>query len=138
MLKLNPRASAAQSGVVAARPGARRCERRVRHVGEAYSRNEPENPIAKLALARTPIARGDFAKAEAEMKARSRPIHPNAAPVRSQNGNVVPGPSAIFAANARKWFDQALAVDPKSFEATSGLIAADLASNKPDAAKARL
>lgn len=89
----------------------------------------------RLAFARTLIAKGDFGKAEAELKALLEK-YPKAPPVHVQFGTLALA-RRDFAA-ARTSFMEADALMPNTFEALAGLVATDIGQQKPADARARI
>jgi tetratricopeptide (TPR) repeat protein len=95
----------------------------------------PADPMSRLVLVDSLLAQGDVAAAEREL----RPLEsnfPNAAPVHVRRGRVVARQGDME--RARKSFARAHELEPKSVDALSGLVAADLAANRMNDARARI
>jgi tetratricopeptide (TPR) repeat protein len=134
ILKLNPRATAAQIALSRAQLASGNTDASLESARDALNA-QPQNPDAHLLLARGLIARGKLADAEKEMTALATK-YPSESAVQSQMGS-------LFAArgdarSARRSFERALALDPNSVEALSGLVLLDLTANRPAEARARV
>jgi tetratricopeptide (TPR) repeat protein len=134
VLRLNPRAVAAQvelsrlsltsgdeTGAVRYAEGARQAE--------------PSSGEARVALARSLIAAGNFARAEVEIAELLKGA-PNAAVAHALNGTLQA--SRNNAGAARGSFEKALELSPGFLEALGGLTYLDLQAKNPAAAIARL
>ena len=106
----------------------------VQFAGEA-ARHQPEDPGVRELLARALLAKGDIAHAEREIAALER-----LAP-RSPRAPLLSGVIAMARRDARGagvLFEKALAADPDSLEALTGLVRLDLAAGSPDRARQRV
>ncbi len=131
--RLNPRAAApkvalAELHLVAGRPQT--------SLGFAQDvlRAEPENPDARLSLAKGYIASGDLARAKNELEQLSVK-YPKSAAILVQQGIILAHQKD---AAARQYFEQALQLEPENTQAMSGLVALDLAGKKPEEARAKI
>ena len=134
VLKINPSASAAQTelsllqlaaGTVAA----------ALSTAEAAVKSQPERLEARLALIRSLLAAKQFDRAGRELQ----PLllaHPEIAALHVQSGVLAASRNDVTAAHAT--FEKALAIDPSSLEALTGLLALDLNSKNFKAAKERI
>ena len=126
VLRLNPRAVAAQvelsrlSLTSGDEAGALR-------YAEGARLAEPSNLDARVALARSLIAAGNLARAEAEIAELLKGA-PNAAVVHALNGTLQA--SRKNAAAARSSFERALELSPGFLEALGGLTYLDLAGEE--------
>jgi tetratricopeptide (TPR) repeat protein len=134
VLRLNPRATVAQVGLsrLSLTSGGDRAA--LRYAEEAR-RGDPANPSTGVALARSLIAAGNLARAEAEITQLLK-AQPNAAVVHAVNGTLQA--SKRDTAAARKAFERALELSPGFLEALAGLTYLDLAAKAPAQAIARL
>lgn len=133
-LRLNPRASGAHVALAQLSLKAGRPADAVRFAQDALT-SSPANADARLALARGLMATGDLQRAESEMQQLTKQF-PNSAAVHLQNGMLLGRKKNL--AGARKEFDEALKLDPKSGEALEASVGLDLAMKQPDAARARV
>lgn len=134
VLKINPKAVPAQLQLARIELRRGRADMSVQLAQEAVA-NSPQDPVARLFLARGFLARGEFQRAENEV----RPLlerYPEAAIVHAVAGAVAAGKNDRAA--ARRAFEQALSLDADSLDALSGLVALDLAEKKPTAATGRV
>jgi Flp pilus assembly protein TadD len=92
-------------------------------------------PEMRLALVRLLFAKGDLARASAEL-ASLKKILPSAAPVLTATGELHLLKREFPA--ARTAFEAALQKDPASLDALTGLIAVDVVSGRADAARTRV
>ncbi len=134
VLRLNPRAVAAQvelsrlSLISGDKTGA------VRYA-ESARQAEPSSAEARVALARSLIAAGNFSRAEAELGVLLKAV-PNAAVVHAVNGTLQA--SRNNPAAARTSFERALELSPGFLEALGGLTYLDLQAKNPAGAIVRL
>lgn len=134
VLRLNPRAVAAQvelsrlSLAKGDRTGALQYAERARTA-------EPSNLSARVALARSLIAAGNFARAETEV-AGLLETAPQAAVVHVVQGTLMA--SRNNTAGARAAFERSLQLSPGFLEGLSGLMYLDLQAKNPAASVARL
>jgi tetratricopeptide (TPR) repeat protein len=99
------------------------------------SKAAPNNPIVQMNLARAFVANNDFTHAD-PMVARLLSQYTNAPAVHALAGSVALAKKD--ANTARREFSRAAELDPKNFEALSGLVLLDFAARKPADAKARV
>ena len=130
-VRLNPRAVVAKVALAELHLASGRSQASLGFAQEAL-KAEPENPDARLALAKGYIARGDAARASTELD-RLAAKYPNSAAILVQIGIVKARQNN--AAAARRSFEQALKLDPEDADAMSGLIALDLSAKHVRAAK---
>ncbi len=104
-------------------------------VAEDALRNAPENPAARLVLARAQMASGNVNAASATLGALQKQ-YPDAGIVWSQLGalNVMQRNNA----GARAAFERALQLQPGQYQALQGLTLLDIAEGKGDAARGRI
>jgi tetratricopeptide (TPR) repeat protein len=136
VLKLNPRASAAQLQVARlelakGRAGAAGA---VQYAEQALT-SAPGNPLARLLLVRSLMLKGDLPRADGELKGLLQQ-YPNAAPVHASAGAMALAKRDF--AGARKSFERALQLDAASMEAVAGLVSVDLAAGKAADARRRV
>jgi tetratricopeptide (TPR) repeat protein len=97
----------------------------------------PADPVARLILVRNLIANRELARAETELTALLKQ-YPNVGAVHAQMG-LVQQAAHNDTAGARRSFERALQLDPKSTEALTGLVGLDLlVAKKPADAFARI
>lgn len=134
VLRLNPRAAAAEvelsrlSLTVGDRAGALQHAEQARQVA-------PANLNARVVLARSLIASGNLARAEAEIKALLG-YAPNAAVVHAIDGALQAGKRNV--AGARRSYERALELSPGFLEAIAGLTYLDIGTKAPAQAVSRL
>ena len=104
-------------------------------IAEDAMRNAPQNPAARMVLARAQMASGDVTAAANTLGALQKQ-YPDAAIVWSQLGALRVMQRDLKGARAA--FDRALALQPGQHQAVQGLTLLDLAERKPDAARARV
>jgi tetratricopeptide (TPR) repeat protein len=104
-------------------------------VAEDALKAQPQNPDARLVLVQGLIQKGDLPRAQSELDAL-RAKFPDSAPVHVQSGMLY-GRKRLFA-DARREFERALQLTPGSLESIGGLVALDLATQKPADARARV
>ena len=116
MLRLNPRAAAAQ--VQLSRLTLLRGDTAgaVQFAQEA-AKNAPGNPIARLVLARGLLGQGQTARAEVEVAALLK-AYPNVTPVRSLNGALKASKKDF--SGARGEYERALQLDANSVRGAHG------------------
>jgi tetratricopeptide (TPR) repeat protein len=134
VLRLNPRASAAQVEIAKLQLSTRRTLDSVKTAEEA-SRTQPGNLPARLLLVRGLLASKDISRAEAEID-KLLAEHPTVADVHAQAGFVALAKNDV--SGARRAFERSRELSPDSFDALSGLVAADLVAKDPAAARARI
>lgn len=134
VLRLNPRATAAQVEIASLELGTGRVSRSVKTAEDAV-RTQPKSLDARLMFVRTLLASKDFTRASREIDTLTKEF-PNVAPVHVQAG--ILAASTSTPAQARMAFDRALSIDPDSIEALAGLTALDLLGKNTAAAKARI
>jgi tetratricopeptide (TPR) repeat protein len=134
VLRLNPRASAAQVELSRLNLNSREATVAKRYAEEARLA-EPSNLAARVALVRSLIAVRDLARAETEIGALLKAA-PNAAVVHTLNGMLQS--SRNNAAAARSSFERALELRPGFLDALGGLTYLDLTAKAPAQAIARL
>jgi tetratricopeptide (TPR) repeat protein len=104
-------------------------------LAEAAAQTEPANVAAGIALVRGLLAEGDVVRAEKEIAALQARA-PESAVVLTLSGMLQArrnnGPAA------KKLYEQALALDPKSIEALAGLVSLDVRARQVDAAVSRV
>ena len=96
---------------------------------------DPGNLDARLALVQGLRKRGDYSRAEAELKPLLRAA-PRAAAVQAEKGEIALGQKQFDAAAAA--FDEALKLDPESFAAFAGRVNVDLSARRTPEALRRL
>ena len=99
------------------------------------ARREPENPEARVALARSLIAAGTLTRADTEITELLK-VAPNVAVVHALNGTLQA--TRRNAAAARSSFERSLELSPGFLEALGGLTYLDLQAKNPAGAIARL
>ncbi len=104
-------------------------------VAEDALRNAPQNPAARLVLARAQMASGDVSAAASTLGTLQKQ-YPDAGIVWSQLGalNVMQRNNT----GARAAFERALELQPGQYQALQGLTLLDIAEGKGDAARARV
>jgi tetratricopeptide (TPR) repeat protein len=102
---------------------------------EGARQMEPSNADARVALARSLIAAGNLARAEAEIADLLKGA-PNVAVVHSLNGTLQASRNNVAA--AKRSFEQALEITPGFLEALAGLTYLDLTAKNQAGAIARL
>jgi len=134
VLKLNPRATAAQIELSRVQLGVGNVDASIESARQVL-RGQPDNPDARLLLARGLIARREWNPAELEMKALLVK-YANVPSVHSQIGILSLAKGDHVA--AKRSFERALALDGWSLEALSGLVRLDLAAKKTTEARTRV
>lgn len=134
VLKINPRATAAQVQLARLTLVKGSAEESLQQAREAV-KNDSGNPVTHMVLADSLIGNRQLTEAAAEIK-KLLAQFPDSSPVHVRAGRL-----ALLgndAAAARRSFDRALALEPRSLDALSGLVAVDLAQRRPAAAAARV
>jgi tetratricopeptide (TPR) repeat protein len=134
VLRLNPRAAGARLALARLHLATNRQSESVGFAEEAV-KSIPQNPDARLTLIRGLLLTGEVERAEREL----RPLlaaFPTSAAVKTQQGVLLVRRKDLRA--ARRAFEEALALDPRSVEAVGGLVSVDLGERQPDAARARV
>jgi len=134
VLKLNPRAVAAQLELSRLQMANGAPAVAVQFAEQAVT-TQPGNPLARLMLVRTLMVKGDLARADVEIKALVA-SYPQAAPVIASQGSLQLMKNDP--AGARRSFEQALKLDPNSFEAFVGLVTIDVTAKRMPDARARV
>ncbi|HLG59062.1 MAG TPA: tetratricopeptide repeat protein [Vicinamibacterales bacterium] len=134
VLRINPRAGAAQLEISRLQLNSGKTEESVRTAEEA-TKNQPGSIAARLALVRSLLASKNLVRAEREI-ADLQSEQPKVADVQVQAGFLAILKNDVPA--ARRAFDRAAAINPKSLDVLSGFIAADLKANDAAGAKARI
>jgi tetratricopeptide (TPR) repeat protein len=134
VLRLNPRASAAQVEIAKLQLSTRRALDSVKTAEEA-ARTQPGNLPARLLLVRGLLAAKDISRAEAEAD-KLLAEHPTVADVHTQAGFVALAKNDV--SGARRAFERSRELNPDSFDALSGLVAADLVAKDPATARRRI
>ena len=134
MLRLNPRVTAAQIALSRLNLEAGNRDAAL-SLAEAAAQTEPANIAASMALARGLLAQGDVARAEKELSALEARV-PDSAVVKTLLGLLQARRNNSQA--ARKLYERALTLDPKSTEALAGLVTLDIRARDVDAAVARV
>jgi cellulose synthase operon protein C len=134
VLRINPRAGAAQLEIARLQlsSGDRQASLRT---AEDAAKSQPRNAAARLTLVRSLLASKDLARAEREL-ASLKSDFPNVSPVHVQAGMLALLKNDV--AGARTSLDRAQTLQPASIDVLAGLIALDLRTSKPDAARARI
>ncbi len=132
--RLNPRATAAHLQI------ARLELSRGRHSASISAARDaqviaPGNPLVRMVAARGMIATGRLAEAEAEMLSLLKAF-PAAASVHAQFGTLALAKGDRRA--ARQSFGRALELDPRSGEALTGLVSADMIEGRASEARGRV
>jgi putative PEP-CTERM system TPR-repeat lipoprotein len=134
VLKLNPRAAAARLQLARLQL-ARGQAADALESAEEVSRQRPDDVDAAVLMSRSLRAQGDLPRAERELATRiSR--HPDAAPLHLERGWLALQGSDV--ASARKSFEDALRLDPDSYDALVGLVTVDIAQRNAAGARARV
>ena len=131
-LRLNPRATAAQLQLSRLLLLRRDWDTSTQHA-EAVLKSAPGNMTARLSLARAGIGRRDVGNARREITALLKD-YPKVSEVHSVHGAFL-----VLADDrpaARRAYEQALALDPRSFEAVNGLVRLDLLNGQIARARA--
>ncbi len=134
VLKLNPRATVALIELSRTQLANGNAAASIESARQALT-SQPDNPDARLLLARGLIARRELTQAESEIKALLAK-YPNVSAVHSQTGVLYLAKGDGVA--AKRSFERALALDGHSFEALSGLVGLDLTARKATEARARV
>ncbi len=134
VLKLNARVTAAQVALSRLNLEAGNRDAAL-SLAEAAAQTEPANIEASVALARGLLAQGDVVRAEKELLALEARL-PGSAVVQTLLGLLQARRGNSQA--ARKLYERALALDPKSTEALGGLVTLDVRARDVDAAVARV
>jgi tetratricopeptide (TPR) repeat protein len=134
VLRLNPRVTAAQIALSRLNLEAGNRDAAL-SLAEAATQTEPANIAASMALARGLLAQGDVARAEKELSALEARL-PDSAVVKTLLGLLQARRNNSQA--ARKLYERALTLDPKSTEALAGLVTLDIRARDVDAAVARV
>jgi putative PEP-CTERM system TPR-repeat lipoprotein len=134
VLKLNPGAMAARLQMVRMTLAAGRADTSAQLAAEAV-RMQPDNPVARLLLIDALLAQSKTDEATRALKEMAAQ-YPRVAAVHIRLGRL----AAIThdMATSRSEFARALAIEPRSLDALSGIIAADVAARRPADAKARV
>jgi len=133
-VRLNPLATDAKLALARLELASGRAESSSSLAEEALTA-QPQNADARLLLVRALIARGDLNRAQTELDTLAAKI-PDSAAVSTQRGMLYGRKKQT--AEARREFERALKLQPDSIEAAGGLIALDLSTGQPDAARARV
>jgi tetratricopeptide (TPR) repeat protein len=134
VIKLNPLASDAKLALARLQLASGHADATIGLAQEAV-KTEPQNAVAQLVLVQGLINHGDFDRASTELASLLQRF-PKSAAVHVQQGMLLGRRQQL--ADARKEFNTALALQPGSIEAISGLTALDLIDRQVNAAKARL
>jgi tetratricopeptide (TPR) repeat protein len=134
VLKLNPRASAAQIALSRLSLASGATEKSLQYAGSARLQ-DPSSLEARAVLVKGLIVKGDLARAESEIAALLKGA-PDAATSHSLNGSLLATRNDAVA--ARRSFQRALELEPRSYDALAGLTYLDLKAKNPAAAIARL
>jgi putative PEP-CTERM system TPR-repeat lipoprotein len=134
VIRLNPRATEAKIALGQLHLAQGRPDATVGLATEALA-SEPQNGNAELLYIRGLLAQGEINRAENELK-KLVARFPESAPVRTQMGMLLGRKGERQAARAE--FDRALKIDPNSLEATTGLVALDLAARDFSSARNRV
>ena len=129
-LRLSPRAFRSDLGLVEVSLAHGKADEALRHA-ESAARLQPSNEAVRYALARAYLASGDVVRARASVAGL-----PDSAQVQSLRGRI-----ELRAKNvdgARRAFEAAAALDPKSTDALSGLVAIDASQKQIGRAVARV
>ena len=133
-LRLNPLATDVRVALARLQLSKGRPESTVTLAEETLT-SDPQNADARLVLAQALIRQGDLPRAQTELEAL-KAKHPDSAPVHVQTGTLL-GMKRHYL-EARREFERALQLAPGSIEAIRGLVALDLATQKPADAKVRV
>lgn len=134
VVQLNPRAAAAQLELSKLSLASGNAEAAVKYADVA-SMSDRNNLQIRLALVRALLEKGDLTRAEKELATLERDFK-GLPEIASLKGNLYLRRRDIPA--ARRVLEDAYKRDPTSIDALSGLIAADLATNQPAQARARI
>jgi tetratricopeptide (TPR) repeat protein len=134
VLKINPRAAVASLQIARLRLARGETAGAV-HAAEDVSRERPDDVEAAVLLSRSLRAQGDVQRAQREIAARIA-RQPDQPALRLEMGWLSLQRREPGAARAS--FDQALRLAPDSYDAREGLVTADVAEKKLDAARARI
>jgi len=133
-LRLNPLATGVRVALARLQLSKGRPESTVA-LAEETLKSDPQNADARLVLAQALIRQRDLPRAQTEVDAL-KTKYPDSAPVHVQAGTLL-GMKKQYP-EARREFERALQLAPGSIEAVGGLVAVDLATQKPADAKARV
>lgn len=134
VLRLNPRAVAARLALSQLELHRDRPDVAV-ELAQGALESSPGNPLARLNVARGFIAQRDLTRADAELRDLLEQ-YPNASAVHAAAGSLLLARNDL--ANARRSFEQALALGPASIEALNGLTTVDIREKRVAAARARV
>lgn len=134
VLKINPRATAAQMQLAQLNMAKGSSKAAVEHAEQA-ARTAGANPATKQMLARTLASNGQFDRASSELKELLK-TYPNQSTLHSDVAKIA------LARNdrqtARKEFERARELDPTAIDAISGLVALEIADKNVTRARALL
>lgn len=133
-LRLNPRATEAKLALARLHLAQGRPDTSIGFAQEALA-SEPGNADAQLLVVRGLLARGDLDRASTELK-QLLARFPNAAAVHTQMGMLLG--RRRDNAGARREFERAAELDPRSLEPLTGLVVLDLTTKQFAAARARV
>lgn len=133
-LRLNPLATNVRVALARLQLSKGRPESSVTLAEETLKR-DPQNADARLVLVQALMRQRDLPRAQTELDAL-KAKYPDSAPVHVQTGTLL-GMKRQYP-EARRQFERALQLAPGSIGAISGLVAVDLATQKPADAKARV
>ena len=134
VVQLNPRATGAQLELSRLSLASGKAADAVAYA-DAARRIEGTHPDIRVALVRGLLEQGDVKRAEDELKSLEKDF-PGSAEVASLIGNLYLRKRNIPA--ARRALEQSYRRDPSDINTLSGLIATDLATNQPAAARVRV
>jgi tetratricopeptide (TPR) repeat protein len=133
VLQLNPRAATAQMDLAQLQASAGKIDAAITLADSAIANSKGVLDM-RLKLVRLLFAQGDLVRAERELDLLRRQFTPNA-PVMAASGGL-----ALLkrdTTSARKYFEQALAIDPNDLDAISGMVGVEILAGRPDAARQR-
>jgi tetratricopeptide (TPR) repeat protein len=133
-LRLNPRLAPAQVQLARINLARGNTGEAVQLSRQVLAR-EPAAAGSRLVLVDSLLAQGDISGAERELAVLEKSL-PDAAPVHVRRARLIARQGDLE--RARRSFARAYELDPGSVDALSGLVAADLAANRHDDARARL
>ncbi len=134
VLKLNPRAAAAQVELARVELVSGHVESSIQTARDAI-RNEPANLDGQITLIRGLIAARNVKEAD-RLLGPLLAAHPKRATLHTLRGFLAAAERDSL--QARRSFEEALALDPAALDALSALVALDISTGKPAAARARI
>ncbi len=134
VLKLNPRAAVAEFRLAEISLATGRANPAV-EFGQRAVKAAPGSPAAHFVLAKSLIAKGEYSRAETELRTLAV-TYPKVSVIQSQLGN-----AAVLrkdTAAATRFFTRALELDPNDVDAIGGLVLIDVQAKRTREARARV